>query len=130
VLEPWITAGLASEATKPGFSINLSWGTKQVNAFLRPHFPILFGHFDSTIPGFREIPDEPDSTGLKKLDYQLPYVLLKKNRKVYSLVDETHPTARTYQEYMAGEKTKSAGFKAKTLYLGESTPSAHPMYVH
>jgi len=97
-----------------------------VNAYLRLQFPTLFGHFDSTIPGFQDIPDEPDSTGLKRLDYQLPYVLLKKNRKVYSLVDETHPIAMTYQEYLAGERTKSAGFKAKTLYLGKSHPFCTP----
>ena len=123
VLGSWIAAGLASEATK--FSIHLSWGTKQVNAFLRVHFPVLFGYFNTTVPRFQDIPDEPDSVGMKKLNYQLPYILLKKNRKNYSLVDESHPTAETYQEYLAGAN-RTAGFKAKTLYLGESTSSEHP----
>lgn len=100
-----------------------------MNAFLRPHFPVLFGHFDSTIPGFRDIPDEPDSAGLKKLDYQLPYVLLKKERKNYSVIDKTHPTATSYQEHLTGEKNKTAGFKAKTLFLGESTSADPNVYM-
>lgn len=99
--------------------MELSWGTKQANAFFRLHFPDLFNHFDSTIPGFQDIPNEPDSTGLRKLDYQLPYILLEKNRKIYRLVDETHPTVETYQEYLTSGKTKTAGFKAKTLFFGE-----------
>lgn len=126
VLGPWVNAGLASEATKPGFSIELGWGAKQVNAFLRLHFPALFGHFDSTIPGFQSIPNEPDSTGLRKLDYQLPYALLEKNRKAYRLVDETHPTAETYQEHLTSGKTKATGYKAKTLYLGACSPPNPP----
>ncbi|KAF9789551.1 hypothetical protein BJ322DRAFT_1105409 [Thelephora terrestris] len=116
-LEPWINAGLANEASKPGFSIRLSWGTKQMNAFLRLHFPTLFGYFDATTTGFQDIPDESDSTGLKRLSYQLPYILLKKNRKNYSLVDDTHPTADSYVDSMSSGKAKGVGFKAKTLYL-------------
>jgi len=118
-LQPWSKAGLAKEASKPGFSIRLSWGTKQVNAFLRLHFPVLFSHFDATTTGFQDIPDEPDSTGLKRLNYQLPYTLIKKNRKNYSLVDKTHPTAEAYVESMSSGMAKGVGFKAKTLYLGE-----------
>jgi len=121
VLEPWVNAGLSNEADdSPGFSIQLDWGAKQINAFLRSLFPVLFGHFDSTIPGFQDIPDEPDSTGLKKLNYQLPYVLLEKNRRSYRLVDETHPTAEMYQEHMTSGKTKTAGFRSKILFFGES----------
>lgn len=91
-----------------------------MNAFLRLHFPTLFGYFDATTTGFQDIPDESDSTGLKRLSYQLPYILLKKNRKNYSLVDDTHPTADSYVDSMSSGKAKGVGFKAKTLYLGKS----------
>jgi hypothetical protein len=127
-LEPWIDAGLAVEAEKP-FIFDLEWGTKEFNAFLRGLLPTIFNYFDSTIPGFKEIPDEPDETGVKKVDYVLPYLVLEKVRKSYHLIDATHPSGETYREYLAGDKSKGAGFRAKTLFLGMYCHSSHSAHI-
>ena len=113
-----MNAGLAVEAESPGFIFRLEWGSKQFNAFLRQLFPILFAHFDSISAGFKSIPDEPDTIGMRKIEYSPPYVLLQKVRKNYHLVNDTHPIATTYKTYLSGD-TGNAGFRAKSLYLGE-----------
>lgn len=121
-LLPWINAGLVVEAEKPGFVVQLDWGTKEFNAFLRRQFPVLFDYFDSVDPVFKRLPDEPDDIGVKRVDYTLPYVLLQKTRKTYQVVDETHPDAATYRDYLSGEKSKNAGFRAKSLFFGKCFP--------
>ena len=117
-LEPWVNAGLAAEADDSGFIFQLDWGTKQFNAFLRRLFPVLFGHFDSISPRFKSVPDEPDAVGMKKIEYSLPYVLLHKIRKNYYIVDDAHPVATKYKAYLSGD-TPNAGFRAKSLFIGE-----------
>ena len=116
-MQPWVNAGLAVEAENPGLIFQLEWGSKQFNAFLRSLFPILFAHFDSISTGFKSVPDEPDATGMRKIEYSLPYVLLQKMRKNYYLVDDTHPVATTYKTYLSGDMA-GAGFRAKSLFLG------------
>jgi hypothetical protein len=124
-LDPWVKAGLAIEAdpeTEEGFVFPTTWGTKQFNAFLRDHFPKLFNHFESTNPGIKTLPDEPDNIGTKKIDYTLPYILLKKDRKKYHLVDIAHPTAAQYKVHTTGERG-SGGFRSKGIFL-----SAHLLH--
>lgn len=123
MLQPWVNAGLAIEANKSAFVFQLDWGTKQLNAFLRTLLPGLFAYFDSVTPGFRAIQDEPDDIGTKRIDYSLPYILLHKIRKKYFVVDEAHPIGATYKDNLAGDQTKGAGFRAKSLFLGESPHS-------
>ena len=80
---------------------------------------MLFGYFDSTVPGFKAIPDEPDSVGIEEGKYRLPYALLEKARMAYSITEPTHPLGAWYKEHLSGDKGKGAGFRAKTLFLGE-----------
>lgn len=111
-------AGLASEASgTSGIIFQLDWGTKQFNAFLRKLFPKLFTHFDKTVTGFKAIADEPDNVGMKRIEYSLPYVLLKKEYRKYHVIDDTHPTAVKYKEYISGD-TSNAGFRAKAIFIG------------
>lgn len=101
-----------------GIVFQLSWGTKQFNAFLRRLFPTLFGHFDTIDPGFEDIPDELDSIGVRRIEFSLPYLLLKKEYRKYTIVDDTHPTAARYKEALSGEGT-NAGFRAKSIFIGK-----------
>lgn len=117
-LQPWVNAGLAVEANDSGLIFQLDWGSKQFNTFLRRLFPVLFTHFDSISPGFKLIPDEPDTIGMKKIEYSLPYVLLQKIRKNYFIVDDAHPIATKYKAYLSGDTT-NAGFRAKSIFIGE-----------
>jgi hypothetical protein len=121
-LEPYRDAGLAVEASDPsGIVFQLDWGTKQFNTFLRRLFPTLFAHFDDTIPGFSTIPDEPDNVGLRRIQYSLPYVLLEKAYRKYSIVDDTHPIATRYREAISGDGN-TAGFRNKSIFIGEYRP--------
>lgn len=113
-----MNAGLAVEADDSGLIFQLDWGSKQFNAFLRRLFPVLFAHFDSIAPGFKSIPDEPDTTGMKRIEYSLPYVLLQKIRKNYNVVDDAHPVAMKYKAYLSGDAA-NAGFRAKSIFIGE-----------
>jgi hypothetical protein len=106
------------EATDPsGLVFQLDWGTKQFNAFLRRLFPLLFAHFDSILPGFGDILDEPDSAGLKRIEFSLPYVLLAKQYRKYNIVDDTHPAAIKYKECLSGDGNNS-GFRNKGIFIG------------
>lgn len=124
-MKPWVDAGVATEAdeTDAGIPFQLDWGTKQFNAFLRHQFPQLFAYFDSINPGFKAIPDEPDTVGMKRIEYSLPYVLLQKVRKNYLVVDNTHPAALEYKTYLSGDGG-NAGFRAKGIFIGEHLHSA------
>lgn len=117
-LQPWVNAGLAVEANDSGLIFQLDWGTKQFNAFLRRQLPAIFTYFDSISPGFNSVPDELDTHGVKRIDYSLPYVLLQKSRKNYQVVDDTHPVATKYKAHLSGDTT-NAGFRAKSIFLGE-----------
>ena len=97
-----------------------------MNAFLRRLFPTLFAHFDTIAPGFKAIPDEPDTTGMKRIEYSLPYVLLRKDYRKYHIVDDTHPTTTKYKECISGD-TSTAGFRAKGIFIGEYI---HPAILH
>jgi len=116
-LQPWIQAGLAAEAQKLGFSIKLDWGTKQSNGFFRRTFPKLFEYFNLVVPEFRDIADELDNTGMRRIEYPLQYILLQKVYKKYHVVDEMHPVAGTYKVHLAGERVKNAGYKARACSL-------------
>jgi len=54
---------------------------------------------------------------MKRIEYTLPYVLLQKMRKNYHIVDDTHPVATMYKANLSGDTT-SAGFRAKSIFLG------------
>jgi len=56
---------------------------------------------------------------MKRIDCSLPYVLLQKIRKKYYVVDEVHPIGIIYKDNLAREKTKGAGFRVKSLFLGK-----------
>lgn len=116
-LQPYIKAGLAAEASDVGIVFQLEWGTKQFNAFLRRLFPALFDYFDTTTPGFKTIPDEPDTSGMKRIEYSLPYVLLQKDYRKYNVVDDTHPIGAKYKEFLSGDGS-NAGFRAKGIFIG------------
>lgn len=116
-LQPYIKAGLAVEASDVGIMFELEWGAKQFNAFLRRLFPALFDYFDTTTPGFKAIPDEPDTSGMKRIEYSLPYVLLQKDYRRYNVVDSTHPNGAKYKEFLSGDGSNS-GFRAKGIFIG------------
>jgi len=135
-LQPWVQAGLAVEASAEddrGITFQLEWGTKQFNDFLRNLFPRLFTYLGTTNPGFATLPNESDATGKRRVEYSLPYVLLFKVRKNYSVVDATHPNATKYMEVANGLKDgpsshpedgqkdgskKTASFRVKSLFFG------------
>lgn len=117
-MEAYVNAGLAVEASDPsGIVFQLDWGTKQFNAFLRRLFPTLFAYFDTITPDFGILPDEPDSTGIKRIEYSLPYILLQKEYRKYKIVDDTHPIATKYKECLSGD-ISNAGFRAKGIFIG------------
>lgn len=125
-MDPYVNAGLAVEANDAsGIVFQLDWGTKQFNTFLRQLFPALFSYFDTIAPGFKSIPDEPDTVGMKRIEYSLPYVLLRKEYRKYHIVDDTHPIGTKYKEYISGD-TSNAGFRAKGLFIGEYSYSTAP----
>ena len=101
-----------------GIVFQLDWGTKQFNTFLCHLFPKLFDHFDMLSPGFKDIPDEPDTTGIKRIAYSLPYVLLHKEYRKYSIVDDTHPIGARYKEFLSSDGSNS-GFRTKGIFIGE-----------
>ena len=77
-LQPYIKAGLAAEASDVGIVFQLEWGTKKIDAFLRRLFPALFDYFNTTTPELETIAIGPDTSGMKRIEYSLPYVLLPK----------------------------------------------------
>lgn len=118
-LGPYIKAGLVVEASDAsGIVFQIEWGTKQFNAFLRRLFPKLFDYFDTLSPVFKDIPDEPDTAGMKRIAYSLPYVLLQKEYRKYTIVDETHPVGAKYKEFLSGDGSNS-GFRTKSIFIGE-----------
>jgi len=142
-LQPWAEAGLAVETPAEddrGITFQLEWGTKQFNAFLRDLFPRLFDYLGTTNPGFAALPNEPDTTGKRRVEYSLPYVLLFKVRKNYSVVDATHPNAAKYMEVANGLKDgedgqkdgsrKNSSFRAKSLFFGTYLTPSHREAVH
>ena len=143
-VQPWVKAGLAVEAPAEddtGITFPLEWGTKQFNAFLRDLFPRLFEYLGTTNPSFATLPNEPDATGKRRVEYSLPYVLLFKVRKNYSVVDATHPSAVKYMEVANGLKDglkdggpedgqkdgsrKNSSFRTKSLFFGVYPPPCH-----
>lgn len=122
-LTPWISAGLAVEADagedSAGIVFQLDWGTKEFNAFLRTLFPQLFRYLGTVDPHILTIGQEPDNVGKKRIDYSWPYVLLKKVRKQYEAVDNTHPTAITFRDNLSGGDSHTS-FRGKGIFLGSS----------
>lgn len=86
--------------------------------FLRRLFPRLFNYFDTLSPGFKHIPDESDTTGIKRIEYSLPYALLHKEYRKYTIVDDTHPVGTRYKEFLSGDGNNS-GFRNKGIFIGE-----------
>jgi hypothetical protein len=122
-LAPWVSAGLAVEAASDddsGIVFQAHWGTKEFNAFLRNLFPQLFKYLGTFVnPHALEVEQEPDNVGKKRIDYFWPYVLLKKDRKRYEPIDNTHPTATTFHDNLSGD-TKHSSFRGKGIFLGMS----------
>jgi len=58
---------------------------------------------------------------VKRIEYTLPYVLLVKDYRKYSLVDDTHPAALRYKESLSGDGSNS-GFRTKSIFIGEYLP--------
>ena len=117
-MEVYVNAGLAVEASNPsGIVFQLDWGTKQFNAFLCRLFPTLFAYFDTITPDFGILPDKPDLTGIKQIEYSLPYILLQKEYRKYKIIDDTHPIATKYKECLSGD-ISYAGFRAKGIFIG------------
>ena len=117
---PWLAAGLAIEANADddsGIVFRLGWGTKEFNAFLRTRFPQLFEHLGTVNPHILTIEEEPDNVGKKRIDYSWPYILLKKDRKRYEAVDNTHPTAETFRDNLSGDGAHSS-FRGKAIFFG------------
>lgn len=128
-----MSAGLAVEAdskTESGFNFQLEWGTKQFNHFLRTLFPTLFSYLGTSNQHILQVKNESDDTGIKRIDYSWPYILLQKVRKKYIAVDHTHPTASTYRDNLSGGGTNSS-FRVKAIFLGMSvsvSPPSRPLY--
>jgi hypothetical protein len=119
-LAPWVSAGLAVEANPDddsGIIFQLDWGTKEFNAFLRTLFPQLFEYLGTVNTHILTVEQEPDDVGKKRIDYSWPYVLLKKDRKRYNAVDNTHPTATTFHDNLSGGRPSSS-FRGKGIFLG------------
>jgi len=134
-LQPWVQAGLAVEAPakdNSGITFQLKWGTKQFNAFLCDLFPRLFAYLGTTDPSFATLPNEPNATGKKRVEHSLPYVLLFKVRKKYSMVDAMHPNVIKYMEVANGHledsqkdgSKKNLSFRMKSLFFGMYPPPA------
>jgi len=86
------------------------------------------------LPDVATLPNEHDAMGKKWVEYSLPYVLLFKVRKNYSIVDATHPGAVKYMEVANGLKDgpkdghpedgqrdgsrKNSSFRTKSLFFG------------
>jgi len=127
-LLPWFAAGLAVEANlddDSGIIFQLNWGTKEINDFLRTRFPQLFEYLGTINPHVLTIEGEPDDVGKKRIDYSWPYILLKKDRKQYEAVDNTHPTAATFRNNLSGDGAHSS-FRAKAIFLGTYPPNITP----
>jgi len=119
-LATWISAGLAVEANPDddsGIVFQLDWGTKEFNAFLRRIFPQLFGYLGIVNSHVLTVEQEPDNNGRKRIDYSWPYVLLKKDRKRYEAIDNTHPIATTFRDNLSGDNAHSS-FRGKGIFLG------------
>jgi hypothetical protein len=71
-------------------------------------------------PGFKAIPNEPDGVGIRRVEYTLPYILVKKDRMKYEIIDNAHPTAEVYDKMLSGGKAGKPGFRARTLFFGRS----------
>ena len=97
----------------------MEWGTKQFNHFLRTLFPTLFRYLGTFNRHVLQVKNEPDDTGIKRIDYSWPYILLQKDRKKYVAVDHMHPTGSSYRDNLSGGSTH-ASFRGKAIFLGTS----------
>jgi hypothetical protein len=119
-LATWVSAGLAVEAdpdSESGIVFHPGWGTKEFNNFLRNHFPAVFRHLGTFNQHVLQVKGEPDDFGIKRIEYSWPYILLRKDRKKYVAVDNTHPTGSVYRDNLSGGGTH-ASFRGKAIFLG------------
>ena len=127
-LAPWVSAGLAVEATpgdESGIVFQIEWGTKEFNHFLRTQLPSLFRYLGMLNQHVETIKNEADDTGVKKIDYTWPYILLWKDRKKYEAVDHTHPSGAIYRDNLGGTGSH-ASFRGKAIFLGTYLSSTLP----
>ena len=79
---------------------------------------MLFDYFNTITSGFKTIPDEPDTSGMKRIEYSLPYVLLQKDYRKYTIVNDTHQIGAKYKEFLSGDGS-NVGFRAKGIFIGK-----------
>ena len=104
----------------------MEWGTKEFNHFLRTLFPGLFRYLGTLNQHVQLIKNEADDTGVKRINYTWPYILLRKDRKKYEAVDHTHPSGSVYRDNLSGGSAH-ASFRGKAIFLGtHSSPTPPP----
>jgi hypothetical protein len=110
-------AGLATDITgNEPLVFNRSWGFCQMNAFFCSKLPKLFTYLAETYPQILETTAESvdDKASLSKTLW--PYILLVKDRRVYSASEIDYPTAA---EYFDGTSRPSGGgsWGERTIHL-------------
>ena len=119
-MAPWVSAGLAVEATpgeESGIVFQVEWGTKQLNHLLRSLLPTLFRYLGTLNEHVEQVKNEADDTGAKRIDYTWPYILLHKDRKKYEAINQTHPSGAVYRDNLGGTGTHGS-FRRKAIFLG------------
>ena len=114
----------ATPGDESGIVFQVEWGTKQFNHFLRNLFPTLFRYLGTLNRHVEHIKNEADDTGAKRINYTWPYILLRKDRKKYEAVDQTHPLGAVYCDNLSGGSAH-ASFCRKAIFLG-MPPSITP----
>lgn len=119
-LTSYVAAGLARDIPRTdntGFTFEASWGTKKMNAYLRECLPIAFRYLGTINPHVLTIGDEPDDSGITRFEYSWPYILVKKTRMRYEILDNTHPTGADFIAFLPGDTHTS--FRSRTMFLSE-----------
>ena len=105
-----MAAGLAAQGN---FEVDTSWGTNEVNAFLRTVLPQVFVYFDG-ITGNQQ----HHSSSLLKI---WPYAVIQRQGKIFTVVNAFHPTGKTLRTSLHnGGITLRRAVKMRTIYLGAS----------
>jgi hypothetical protein len=116
-------AGLSTPILQEPVSFDLTWGRKQMNAFLRDLFPRLFTHFAQSCPEVLTIPSEADDTGTDNLDsVNWPYVLISSHRNQIKLLPTGVDHSPTAQECFDKSTNRSSQakvwWKERTIHFG------------
>jgi hypothetical protein len=113
-VDMYVKAGLAT-ASFPATAVelNLQWGFKEMNTFLRTTFPQLFGYLSISCPGVLTV-EADDDVPLGSIEW--PYKLITCLRGKMSLVETIeHPTATDYYHKSATQPSRP--WKEKTLHI-------------